>query len=69
MPEDLQIGPPTRGDLNAIARIEQESFPAPWRKEFFASELTADWRFNLVARRGGNVVGAGGRGPCPRPPG
>jgi [ribosomal protein S18]-alanine N-acetyltransferase len=57
MREPLVIGHATRGDLDAIARIEQSSFPAPWRKEFFESELGADWRFNLVARRGGTVVG------------
>jgi [ribosomal protein S18]-alanine N-acetyltransferase len=51
------IEPVTVGDLDAIHAIESASFPAPWRREFFASELVADWRFNLVARRDGAVIG------------
>lgn len=54
---DLVIGQVTEADLEAIHRIEQASFPAPWRMEFFQSELLADWRFNLAARRDGVVVG------------
>ena len=57
MSEALVIAPATRADLDGIARIEKASFPAPWRKEFFQSELSADWRFNLVARVGQSVVG------------
>jgi [ribosomal protein S18]-alanine N-acetyltransferase len=55
--DDLVIGPVTADDLDAIHRIESVSFPAPWRREFFESELRADWRYNLAARRGGIVVG------------
>lgn len=55
--DDLTIAPVTADDLDAIHRIESDSFPAPWRREFFESELHADWRYNLVARRGGRVVG------------
>lgn len=54
---DLVIEPVTVGDLDAIHALESSSFPAPWRREFFASELVADWRFNLVVRRGGVVIG------------
>lgn len=54
---DLRIEPATRRDLDAVHRIEQDSFPAPWRREFFAGELTAEGRFNLVAREQGVVVG------------
>lgn len=57
MRERLVIGPATHADLDAIARIECASFPAPWRREFFESELSADWRFSIVARRGNVVVG------------
>ena len=56
MPE-LTIEPAARRDVDAIHRIEEASFPAPWRREFFLSELSADRRFNIVARRGGVVVG------------
>lgn len=54
---ELVIEPVTVADLDAIHAIESTSFPAPWRREFFASELVADWRFNLVARRDGVVIG------------
>lgn len=57
MPEDLVIEPAARADLDSVHRIEVESFPAPWRREFFASELDAMGRMNLVARRDGVVVG------------
>lgn len=54
---ELVIEEVTAGDLDAIHAIESASFPCPWRREFFGSELAADWRFNLVARRDGTVVG------------
>lgn len=57
MPEGLAIVPATRADLDAIHRIECDSFPEPWRREFFESELTAERRCNLVAKLGGDVVG------------
>lgn len=53
----LVIEPVAREDLPAIHAIESASFPAPWRLEFFESELRSDWRFNLVARRDGVVIG------------
>ena len=53
---EVVIEPVTVVDLDAIHAIESASFPAPWRREFFASELVADWRFNLVARRDGIVI-------------
>jgi ribosomal-protein-alanine N-acetyltransferase len=54
---DLEIGTATAADVEAIHRIEAASFPAPWRREFFSSEISADGRFNLVAKRDGIVVG------------
>jgi [ribosomal protein S18]-alanine N-acetyltransferase len=53
----LVIEPATRADVEAIHRIEEASFPAPWRREFFTSELAADGRFNVVAKRDGVLVG------------
>lgn len=49
--------PAGRGDLDAISAIETSSFPAPWRREFFESELSAPGRFTLVAVRNNRVVG------------
>jgi ribosomal-protein-alanine N-acetyltransferase len=54
---DLVIRPAERGDLDAVHGIERASFPSPWRREFFESELTAPGRFTLVATRDGNIVG------------
>jgi ribosomal-protein-alanine N-acetyltransferase len=44
-------------DVRTIHALEQRCFPAPWRREFFESEITNDGRFNLVARRDGVIVG------------
>ena len=57
MRDDVVIEAATRADVDGIHRIEQASFPAPWRREFFLSELKSDGRFILVARRNGEVVG------------
>ena len=37
------------GDLAAVAKLESLSFPAPWRIDFFDSELRASQRYNRVA--------------------
>jgi [ribosomal protein S18]-alanine N-acetyltransferase len=57
MPEELEIAPVRLADLPAIVRIEETSFPAPWRREFFEEELGTPGRMNLVARREGEVAG------------
>ena len=44
-------------DLDAIHKLESAAFPAPWRREFFESELHGSNRLNLVARREGEVIG------------
>jgi [ribosomal protein S18]-alanine N-acetyltransferase len=53
----LVIEAAKRADVDAIHRLEEASFPAPWRREFFLSELRADGRFNLVAKLDRVVVG------------
>ncbi len=55
--DDLTTAPASAADLDAVHHLETLCFPAPWRREFFESELTATGRFNLVARRGGRLVG------------
>lgn len=57
MPEDVRIEPATLQDVAAIHDIEEQSFPAPWRAEFFRGEVHADGRFNLVAKKDGVLVG------------
>ena len=54
---ELVIVPATLQDVPAVHRIEEASFPAPWRREFFSAEISAEGRFNLVARKNGVVVG------------
>jgi [ribosomal protein S18]-alanine N-acetyltransferase len=55
--DDLTTAPASAADLGAVHHLETLCFPAPWRREFFESELTATGRYNLVARRGGRLVG------------
>ena len=44
-------------DVAAIHALEQRCFPAPWRREFFESEISHPGRFNLVVRRDGGIAG------------
>jgi len=57
MRSDLAIAPVQGRDLDAIHRIERDAFPVPWRRFFFENELTAERRFNLVAKRNDVIVG------------
>ena len=50
------VVPATPRDLDRIAELEEESFPAPWKREFFESELHATGRYNRVARIRNEVV-------------
>jgi ribosomal-protein-alanine N-acetyltransferase len=55
--DPLEIAVATLVDVDAVHRIESASFPAPWRREFFAAEVIGQNRFNIVARRNGVLVG------------
>ncbi|HVE73141.1 MAG TPA: ribosomal protein S18-alanine N-acetyltransferase [Thermoanaerobaculia bacterium] len=57
MRDEVVIEAAARADLDAIQRIEEASFPAPWRREFFRAEIAADGRFAIVARLRGETVG------------
>jgi [ribosomal protein S18]-alanine N-acetyltransferase len=48
--EELTIRDVRPADLDAIAELERISFPIPWKREFFASEVGLAHRFNRVAR-------------------
>ena len=52
----LEIAPATHADLDAVHHLETLCFPAPWRREFFESEVGASGRYNLVAKRGGRLI-------------
>jgi ribosomal-protein-alanine N-acetyltransferase len=54
---DVRITVARKRDIDAIHQLEISAFPAPWRREFFESELRASGRLNLVARRGDHVIG------------
>ena len=54
---DVAVRAATIADLDAVHAIEMESFPQPWRSEFFAHELALDGRVNLVAVIDGVVIG------------
>lgn len=43
-------------DLDAVAELERISFPIPWRREFFASEVGQAHRFNRVVRASGGIL-------------
>lgn len=53
----LDIRPARIADVPAVTALEERSFPAPWRKEFFRGEIGLDGRFNLVAMRGDELAG------------
>jgi ribosomal-protein-alanine N-acetyltransferase len=57
MGHDLKIDNARWADLDAIHRLEVDSFPAPWRREFFESELRGEARLALVVKRGRDVIG------------
>ncbi len=48
LPRPYRLRPPGPFDLDEIARIESESFPVPWKREFFASELVEPHRYLRV---------------------
>lgn len=46
----VEIREARRADLDAVAELERVSFPVPWKREYFESEIGAPFRMNLVAR-------------------
>ena len=56
--EALTVRDARAADLDAIAELERISFPIPWKREFFASEIGVPHRFNRVVRsRDGSLAG------------
>lgn len=54
---DIDIVPATPADVDAVHSIEAASFPSPWRREFYAAEVVAESRYNIVAKENGVVIG------------
>ena len=50
-PAPYRLRPAGPFDLDEVARIESESFPIPWKREFFASELVEPHRYIRVLAR------------------
>ena len=60
-PSPYRIRPAGPYDLDEVARIEAESFPVPWKREFFASELVEPHRYiRVLARDDGGWPRVGG---------
>ena len=57
MTGEIDIRPARESDLDAVHRLESSSFPVPWRREFFASELGATGRLCLVAIQDRKLIG------------
>jgi len=50
-PSEYRLVPAESRHLDEIARIERESFPVPWKREFFESELFESFRYARVLTR------------------
>lgn len=50
-PRDYRLSPAEPRHLDEITRIEQESFPVPWKREFFETELSESFRYARVLVR------------------
>ena len=50
------LRPARTDDLDEIARIERESFRIPWKREFFASELSESYRYARVLAAGEGIA-------------
>ena len=46
--EAVSLRDARRVDLDAIVELERASFPVPWKREYFESEIGAPHRFNRV---------------------
>ncbi|HVR43484.1 MAG TPA: ribosomal protein S18-alanine N-acetyltransferase [Thermoanaerobaculia bacterium] len=53
---DLRIADARPADVDQIHALERASFPSPWRREFFESELRAEGRYNRVIRSDRMIV-------------
>jgi len=55
---DFEISPMRQSDLDSVMNIEKASFPTPWSRNAFLSEIYENSRAcYLVARQNGKVIG------------
>ncbi len=55
-PGRVDVAPAVRDDLDAIEQLESLAFEAPWKREFFESELATEGRYATVAREAHDIV-------------
>jgi [ribosomal protein S18]-alanine N-acetyltransferase len=55
-PDPYRVDPARFDDLDEVLRIERESFPIPWKREFFESELVEPYRYARVLTGGPGVA-------------
>ena len=60
MPSEAVIRRMTDADVDAVAAVEAATFPTPWSRDAFASEMRNAAARYLVAEVGGQVVGFAG---------
>ena len=61
MPNDCMIRRMTLNDLDAVAAIEEATFPTPWSRDSFRQELERNVAARyLVAEKDGQVIGYAG---------
>lgn len=56
----MRIRELTAGDVDAVCRIEEESFSMPWRARDFLEMIEADYAHYYVAEEEGEIVGCCG---------
>lgn len=56
----IRIRPMERADVDAISRLEEETFSMPWSREAFLEMITKDDAAYYVAELDGRVVGGCG---------
>lgn len=54
---DIHVRPMMEMDLDAVAVIEQASYPTPWSREHFRYEISAPYSWPLVAVDEGSTIG------------
>jgi ribosomal-protein-alanine N-acetyltransferase len=54
---EVSLRPFVWSDLPLVLKIEQASFPSPWKSEFFLKELCNPYGRFLVAEQEGQVIG------------
>lgn len=55
--DEVLVAEARAADVDQIVALERASFPSPWKREFFESELKARGRHNRVLRLDRMIVG------------